>query len=199
MIRDAKDKLAGFHAKHSPKPPNSPNGHRPHTETALGDEEVIGLCRRAGNAAKFEDLFDRGDAGGYGGDASAADQALVSLFAFYTQDEGQLDRLVRRSALSREKWTRRADYRQRTIRYALDRLTETYSGHEPGRRITVGGKGPRGQSEPQRIPWPRLDEAALHGLPGDVVRAFEPHTEADPVAVLANLLAAFGNVIGRGA
>ena len=38
----------------------------------------------------------------------------------------------------------------------------------------------------------------MHGLAGDVVREVEPHSEADPVAILINLLAAFGNMIGRG-
>ena len=47
--------------------------------------------------------------------------------------------------------------------------------------------------------WPVLDEEALCGLPGEIVRAVEPHSEADRVAVLSNLLAAFGNAIGRGA
>lgn len=46
--------------------------------------------------------------------------------------------------------------------------------------------------------WPALGEAAMHGLAGDVVREVEPHSEADPVAILINLLAAFGNMIGRG-
>jgi hypothetical protein len=64
--------------------------------------------------------------------------------------------------------------------------------------FTIRGKKP-GAAEPPRMPWPELDEAALHGLPGDVVRTFEPYTEADSVAVLVNLLCAFGNVIGRGA
>ena len=48
-------------------------------------------------------------------------------------------------------------------------------------------------------PWPTLAEEACRGLVGDVVRAIEPHTEADPAALLANFLAASGNVIGRGA
>jgi hypothetical protein len=52
---------------------------------------------------------------------------------------------------------------------------------------------------PETPAWPMLDEEALCGLPGDIVRAIEPHTEADPVAVLASLHAAFGNAIGRGA
>jgi hypothetical protein len=47
--------------------------------------------------------------------------------------------------------------------------------------------------------WPKLDDAALYGLPGEIVRTVDPHTEADPVAVLANLLVAFGNAAGRGA
>jgi hypothetical protein len=46
--------------------------------------------------------------------------------------------------------------------------------------------------------WPTLDEAALHGLPGDVVRAIGPHTEADPVAILVQFMGAAGNAIGRG-
>src|SRR5215211_7686968 len=54
-------------------------------------------------------------------------------------------------------------------------------------------------SVPQPPNWPVLAEEACHGLPGDIVRAIEPHSEADPVAVLANLLCGFGNAIGRGA
>lgn len=47
-------------------------------------------------------------------------------------------------------------------------------------------------------PWPEpLDEAAFHGVAGELVRAIEPHSEADPVALLASILVAFGNVIGR--
>lgn len=40
---------------------------------------------------------------------------------------------------------------------------------------------------------------AFHGPAGDFVRAVEPHTEADPAALLVQFLAAFGNVIGRAA
>ena len=41
--------------------------------------------------------------------------------------------------------------------------------------------------------------AAYYGLAGDIVRAIEPHTEADPVAVLVQLLVAYGALIGGGA
>lgn len=48
-------------------------------------------------------------------------------------------------------------------------------------------------------PWPSLSGEAFYGLPGEIVRSVERHTEADPVAILINLLAAVGNAIGRGA
>lgn len=46
--------------------------------------------------------------------------------------------------------------------------------------------------------WPaRLDEAAFHGLAGDVVRTLRPHTEADDAAILVQFLVAFGAAVGR--
>jgi hypothetical protein len=48
------------------------------------------------------------------------------------------------------------------------------------------------------LPFPVLDDAALHGLAGDVVRTILPHSEADPVALLTQFLVAAGNAIGRG-
>ena len=48
--------------------------------------------------------------------------------------------------------------------------------------------------------WPdALGEEAYYGLAGDLVRAIEPHTEADPAALLYQFLIAFGNLIGRSA
>jgi hypothetical protein len=45
--------------------------------------------------------------------------------------------------------------------------------------------------------WPQpLAQAAFHGLAGDVLGAIDPHTEADPAAVLSMFLAAFGNMAG---
>jgi DNA-binding transcriptional ArsR family regulator len=92
------------------------------------DEMVIQKCRAADNAAKFADLFDRGDVHAHhGGDASVADLALLGILAFYTQDQTQLERLFSSSALGRrEKWRQRGDYRRRTISRALASLGETY-------------------------------------------------------------------------
>ena len=47
--------------------------------------------------------------------------------------------------------------------------------------------------------WPQpLENEAYHGLAGELVRAIEPHTEADSAAMLVQLLVAFGSAVGRG-
>jgi hypothetical protein len=49
-------------------------------------------------------------------------------------------------------------------------------------------------------PWPDPPgEEVYHGLAGHIVRLIEPASEADPVALLVQVLVTFGNVIGRGA
>ena len=44
------------------------------------------------------------------------------------------------------------------------------------------------------VVWPELANAAYYGLAGDVVRIIEPHSEADPVALLLQFLTAAGNL-----
>ena len=58
--------------------------------------------------------------------------------------------------------------------------------------------GPDADPSGSAAGWPSPPgEAVWHGPVGDLVRTIEPHTEADPVAVLAQLLVIFGNLIGR--
>ena len=48
--------------------------------------------------------------------------------------------------------------------------------------------------------WPEPPAPdAFHGLPGAIVEKIAPHTEADPVAILTQLLVCCGALIGRGA
>jgi hypothetical protein len=63
-------------------------------------------------------------------------------------------------------------------------------------------KGNSAYDEPiaEPRPWPDPPQAeAFHGLAGDIVRAIEPHTEADPVALLAHILVGYGSMIGNAA
>jgi primase/DNA polymerase family protein len=78
-----------------------------------------------------------GDTSGYES-ASEADLGLLEKLAFYTREVEQLERMWYESGLYRQKLAR-ADYRQRTIAKALERVTETYDWS----RLTVPGGFPR--------------------------------------------------------
>ena len=52
-------------------------------------------------------------------------------------------------------------------------------------------------AEPLRtLAWPTLDSSALVGTAGQIVNSLSPHTEADPAALLVQLLAVFGCTVG---
>jgi len=53
------------------------------------------------------------------------------------------------------------------------------------------------ESDTIMVSWPEpLADRAYYGLTGEVVKAIEPHSEADPVALLVGFLTAFGSVVG---
>jgi len=53
--------------------------------------------------------------------------------------------------------------------------------------------------ESRKATWPNPPDAtAFRGLAGEYVHLVEEHTESDPVALLAQFLVGFGNMIGRG-
>jgi hypothetical protein len=57
-----------------------------------------------------------------------------------------------------------------------------------------------GELLPAPAGWPAPpDRAVYHELPGEIVHRIAPHTEADRVAILTQLLVAFGAAVGRGA
>jgi hypothetical protein len=68
----------------------------------------------------------------------------------------------------------------------LDQLAASTVRHAPAHPL------------PEPSAWPRLDPAALHGLPGHVVASIEPHTEADPVSLLLSYLVGYGSALGSG-
>lgn len=74
-------------------------------------------------------------------------------------------------------------------------IAESVARYEPAQ--ADGDNEERGGVSPTRWPDP-LSEEAFHGLAGEWVRVVEPHTEADPAALLLQFLVAFGSLIGRG-
>jgi len=58
---------------------------------------------------------------------------------------------------------------------------------------------PQRDDPPGGIPWPNPPAPkAFRSLAGEFVAMLEPHTEADPAALLLSFLVAFGNMVGRG-
>jgi putative DNA primase/helicase len=103
----------------SPRGNPMSNGHDP--SSPLSDDAILQKALGAKNGGKVAALW----AGGIEGypSHSEADSALCCLLAFYARDPAQLDRLLRRSGLYRDKWER-ADYRKATIARALSETTE---------------------------------------------------------------------------
>jgi len=152
--------IAALHARVASESGDTRNGHETiePTPATLPDDEILQRCRSAANAAKFERLW-AGDTSLHGDDDSSADAALCAMLAFWTQDEEQIERLFGRSKLAdREKWQRRADYRERTVRYAITNLEEAYAG------ATVQTVSPT-PNEGRRLTLIRLNEIPMKPVP----------------------------------
>ena len=75
-----------------------------------------------------------------------------------------------------------------------DRIRENRGSPQP----SVNGEGNHSTEFAEQIPWPEPpSKRAFHGLAGEIVRVIEPHSEADPTALLAQLLVGSGAALGR--
>lgn len=62
---------------------------------------------------------------------------------------------------------------------------------------TIDAEDAHPTSHQRPTPPGQLQDAAYHGLFGELVRTLEPHTEADPAALLVQALVMFGSQLGR--
>ena len=73
---------------------------------------------------------------------------------------------------------------------------------ERNRRVHVitggGGKREKAEANAEAAQWPEMEAAAFRGMFGQIVEVVDPHTEGDPIAVLASAFVSFGNAAGRG-
>ncbi|MCL6622783.1 MAG: AAA family ATPase, partial [Syntrophobacterales bacterium] len=148
-----------FDNREKPRPEDPRSG--PTSPLDLDDQEIIDRAHQAANGAKFAKLWaGNWEAAGYPSQ-SEADLALAEMLAFWCgPDSARIERLFSQSGLGqRDKWQKRADYRDRTIREALARMTEFYTpgGQEGvkrggGRKDTQGehGQGPEGETRHER-------------------------------------------------
>jgi primase-polymerase (primpol)-like protein len=89
----------------------------------LSDDKIIEKLRSSKRSVDFDFLFDVGVGSG---DNSADDLTLCSMIAFYTQDAAQIENIFNESALVRDKWLDRKNYRDSTIKKAIEGLTTTW-------------------------------------------------------------------------
>lgn len=204
------------------KQPSPAGGDSPLEPLDMSDLELLEKARSAKNGTEFGRLFDGNWDAGKFPSQSEADEALCFHLAFWTRkDRDRMDRLFRQSGLMRPKWDEarpEGTYGSITIDRAIAGCAEVYepkgvelhrNGHQgkpaiitqPGARPESGSAKETTES-PMVAPansWPTPPaEAAFYGLAGEFTRLVEPHTEADPIAILSQFLVFFGNSIGRG-
>lgn len=130
--QDAADEFYGFLRRND----KEPTERRPSTPT-LTDAEVVRLAEGARNGAEFSAVYQ---GGGEFKSGSERDMSLASRIAFWTQDEAQIERIMRGSGCVRDKWDQHRAYLRDTISKALDGLTETYTPAGERTRVTFGGR-----------------------------------------------------------
>ena len=66
------------------------------------------------------------------------------------------------------------------------------------RSYSVNGGDAEEKTSSTPLKWPdSLPEDAYYGITGGIVRKIGPHTESDPVAILAQFLTMFGTSVGK--
>lgn len=90
-----------------------------------------------------------------------------------------------------QEWAARARERRASIRAAAELREEREAIQKEGPKVSEGVAGALLGSA-----LPVTPAAAYYGLAGEVVDVIEPHTEADPVGILAQFLAMYGNAVG---
>jgi uncharacterized protein (DUF927 family) len=121
----------------------SSSGNQCSIQSTMEDDEIIAMCERAANSAKFKELYYNGSLKRHSGDWSRADESLCCIIGFYTTDVEQIDRIFRRSALYRpDKWERQ-DYSKNTIQNALDFIKSgsVWQGFDIPTGYTINDKG----------------------------------------------------------
>ncbi|HLK59971.1 MAG TPA: hypothetical protein VKU00_25650 [Chthonomonadaceae bacterium] len=119
---------------------------------SMSHAELIEKIRGSNQGAKFASLFDQGDISAYPSH-SEADEALCCIFAWWTdRDAVQIDAIFRMSALYRDdKWGKRADYRERTIAFAIANCD---GGYTPSYRSEAADPDDLPSPEPPAEPAP---------------------------------------------
>jgi hypothetical protein len=161
----------------------------------LEDAEVLRLLESARNGHVFAMIY--AGAGDFPS-GSERDLSLASRIAFYTQDEAQVERVMRGSGCVRAKWNKHRTYLRDTIRKATSGLTNTYTPAGVTNIDTVraskSGELQAGVREMVRRWWD-YDWARVKGT-AEKPNWMRGHTCRDVMIVLISEAAKYGRVSG---
>lgn len=142
-------------------------------DTTAEQFDLVTKMFQSKNGNSIRRLWD-GDTSDYGGDDSAADQALCNHLAFWTGKNAiEMDNLFRSSKLYRPKWDEMHGgntYGQMTIQKAIDGCTEVYKGAEKKKTKKKTDISDYGTIEPVKtdfLCYPYIPKGKLGGISGD--------------------------------
>lgn len=140
----------------------------------MDDEQVITRISNENSQSRAQFITWHSTGGADGEDLSAADQGYVNKLAFYTKDAAQIERIWLSSALgSRAKTQQRKDYRERTIKKAIDDV-ESCKPKQEFKNVSIPATPVTNKVE-ERPADPfglsRVDITKPHGILGDMCKS----------------------------
>ncbi len=154
--------------------------------TGLSDEEILERARRGKAGSEFARLWE-GDITGFDSQ-SEADVALCGRLAFWTgPDPGRITWLFGLSALGqRSKWSERLEYREATVRTAIEGQGKFYERPSGGAMLVRGDKTIQTIRTTQDQTRSMYTPTTPPGVPAkDLVELGSPSREDDTGSLLA--------------
>lgn len=169
----------------NPRPSTTkrPEGTRP-AANRMSATEIHEVQARRGTGT---DRLDPYATTGTSPPASGFDDGGPAIWTWDDEHDGAAPSPVRGNGLTK---VNRTDL-DASIRYAENKEREYERGQEALRQAPH-------EPDDGSLSWPTISGAAFYGLAGEIVRTLEPFTEADPVALLMDVLVSFGNAAGSG-
>ncbi len=176
------------HVKNRPEREQAP----PPDPVDIPDDELLQKAANSKYGDEFRALYG-GDISVTGGDHSRADFRLMRALLYWTGgDEQRALTLFDGSGLARrDKWRRRADYRETTARKARMACTKFYRG--TGDRGTPKSALLKAAVQDLRSRWAQFDWARLVGT-GERPNSMRGHTCRDVALVIIDAIARHGEV-----
>lgn len=124
-----------------------------------------------------------------------------------------LDRTAIRDLFQRHEAAKRIDHAvELLVQHGLVKLTEEPTEGRPRTVVTPTAalcdlsdgsdltplRSPKSLRSQPPEEWPVLPPQARHGIAGELLALLDPHTEADPAALLLDFLVCFGSAVGPG-